>query len=313
MFTGHLVLDRLNLFSERIETGCLHVKKDPYMGTIYLQDGIVVDAEVHGRKGLEAVLELLEWQEPTLVWHKDATPYSYTVNLHVNDIFAAYTARVQRAPDSLDASADPEAAAAIQIPGFEHYGVMLEALDPMWRPREFLLTERGKVHLTVGRDDSCDICLNHPTVSRVHAAILLEDGLLKLWDLGSSGATHVNECLSEDAILKAGDRVAFGDIAFRVVFRLRRPGSGPVEFRPRVKPLPEESEPLPDGAITYAAVTGAEAQARSARTWLGRLFGRWRRRKVKNAAKAGARAAEIARRGAGPGRGGKGPGAKRDR
>ncbi len=46
--------------------------------------------------------------------------------------------------------------------------------------------------LTLGRDPSCDLVLDHPTVSRLHAQIRKMDGNFVLFDLKSTNGTFVN-------------------------------------------------------------------------------------------------------------------------
>lgn len=70
---------------------------------------------------------------------------------------------------------------------------------------------------TCGRDTSCDLVLEHSTLSRLHAHIeLADDGLVSIHDAASSNGTFVNRNDSWIRIKKItlciGDRVRFGDI-----------------------------------------------------------------------------------------------------
>ena len=70
---------------------------------------------------------------------------------------------------------------------------------------------------TCGRDSSCDLVLEHPTVSRVHARVeLTEDGLVSLQDNDSRNGMYLNR---NDTWIRArritlciGDRIRLGDI-----------------------------------------------------------------------------------------------------
>ena len=70
---------------------------------------------------------------------------------------------------------------------------------------------------TCGRDPSCDLVLEHSTLSRLHARIELgEDGLVSIHDSGSRNGTFVNRndswIRASKVILCIGDRIRFGDI-----------------------------------------------------------------------------------------------------
>ena len=70
---------------------------------------------------------------------------------------------------------------------------------------------------TCGRDPSCDLVLDHVTLSRLHAHIELTGaGHVSILDAGSSNGTFVNrnDCWvrAKRVTLSIGDRIRFGDI-----------------------------------------------------------------------------------------------------
>lgn len=71
--------------------------------------------------------------------------------------------------------------------------------------------------LRIGRDPTSGLRLNHETVSRVHAELSRQGGLWVLRDLGSTNGTSVNgRRVVGAAVVRAGDQVAFGRVAFRL-------------------------------------------------------------------------------------------------
>lgn len=65
--------------------------------------------------------------------------------------------------------------------------------------------------MLVGRDKSCDICIDDDRVSRKHALIKIDRGAATLADLGSTNGTARNgEELHEEIILQSGDHVSVG-------------------------------------------------------------------------------------------------------
>ena len=70
--------------------------------------------------------------------------------------------------------------------------------------------------LTIGRAD-CDVELNDPDVSRLHAVVRRMDEGLAIEDLGSTNGTYVNDLrISGIAELSIGDRIRFGNTVWRL-------------------------------------------------------------------------------------------------
>lgn len=70
--------------------------------------------------------------------------------------------------------------------------------------------------LTVGRLDSCDVVLDHPTVSRMHAELAFRDGAWVLRDLDSKNGTSINGARVVRSQVRAGDLIALGEQRLRV-------------------------------------------------------------------------------------------------
>ena len=71
--------------------------------------------------------------------------------------------------------------------------------------------------ITIGRDSSCDICLDDPLVSKVHSRITVEDNkIFRIEDLGSTNGTFLNKKkLSRPSQMYYSDRVVIGGSIFR--------------------------------------------------------------------------------------------------
>ncbi|MCG8590042.1 MAG: FHA domain-containing protein [Proteobacteria bacterium] len=72
---------------------------------------------------------------------------------------------------------------------------------------------RGRV--TIGALASNDLVLDRPTISRNHAAVLVEKGKARIEDLSSTNGTFVNDRRVESSMLEPGDRIRLGDIELR--------------------------------------------------------------------------------------------------
>ncbi|HEV7906167.1 MAG TPA: FHA domain-containing protein [Pyrinomonadaceae bacterium] len=77
----------------------------------------------------------------------------------------------------------------------------------------------GGRRLSVGRATDCDLSLAHPSVSKIHAAILMNrEGTLLVSDTGSVNGTYINGRrinYGEARQLEDGDVVGFGDVEVR--------------------------------------------------------------------------------------------------
>jgi pSer/pThr/pTyr-binding forkhead associated (FHA) protein len=66
----------------------------------------------------------------------------------------------------------------------------------------------------VGRGIEADVCLAHPTVSRLHGVLYRVGGSTIVEDARSSNGVFVNRERVQQAVLKDGDIVSFGNVAF---------------------------------------------------------------------------------------------------
>lgn len=102
-------------------------------------------------------------------------------------------------------SQDVAVAARITLPGGSQEKVL------MFRP--------GGRRLNVGRVSDNDLHLDHPSVSKIHAAILMNrEGTLLVADTGSTNGTYVNGrriAYGEARQIVDGDVVGFGDVEVR--------------------------------------------------------------------------------------------------
>jgi pSer/pThr/pTyr-binding forkhead associated (FHA) protein len=70
----------------------------------------------------------------------------------------------------------------------------------------------------VGRDEDCDVRLDHKGVSKLHCVIVKTDGLLLIRDLGSTNGTRVNGQRIRRAALLPNDTLAIANLRYSVKF-----------------------------------------------------------------------------------------------
>ncbi|MFG3101234.1 FHA domain-containing protein [Streptomyces sp. NPDC048182] len=98
------------------------------------------------------------------------------------------------------------------------FGVRLRMAWRAERLPKLLLPHPGVGHpLRIGRDPASGLRLNHETVSRAHAELSRLNGRWMLRDLGSTNGTTVNgRRVIGAAVVREGDQVGFGRMAFRL-------------------------------------------------------------------------------------------------
>lgn len=70
----------------------------------------------------------------------------------------------------------------------------------------------------IGRGEECDISINHPSVSRVHAEVhALGDGRYELVDRGSANGIRVNGVELPRSLLDGRDMLELGDVVFKFI------------------------------------------------------------------------------------------------
>ena len=70
----------------------------------------------------------------------------------------------------------------------------------------------------IGRDEECDIRLDHKSVSKLQCVVVKTDGLLLLRDLGSTNGTRVNGQRVRRAALLPGDNLSVANLKYVVKF-----------------------------------------------------------------------------------------------
>ncbi len=79
--------------------------------------------------------------------------------------------------------------------------------------------------MVLGRDTRCDLRVSVPSVAMRHCEIVLESGVLRVYDLGSDGGTLHNGTRVAQAVLAPNDVLTVGPVKF--VIRTEIDGRAP--------------------------------------------------------------------------------------
>lgn len=194
------------------QTGCLVILSPESTVRLFVESGMVVNAfgeTVEGQKALDFALQL---PQASHVWIPDAKPTKKLMEVNISafalkhsvarDIHIAETGKVRMSTATEDLKKSDRKTAK------HHY---LTAED---RPDEKLMIGKGTVIL--GREESCDIVLNHIQVSRRHCLIQMVARGLSFRDLGSTNGVAVNGIPAQEGFLSPGDKLHLGSYILQI-------------------------------------------------------------------------------------------------
>ncbi|MSQ95285.1 MAG: FHA domain-containing protein [Gemmataceae bacterium] len=118
--------------------------------------------------------------------------------------------------------------------------------------------EVAKEMTVIGRQEECDLRLDHKSVSKMHCVLVKTDGLLLLRDLGSTNGPRVNGTRIRRAALLPNDKLSVANFHFTVLFGAAllaavQPEDQTQQIDPKelqkLTAKPAKAVPLPDSAV----------------------------------------------------------------
>ena len=288
----NICIEALERHCERGETGRLDFHRGNYNGQIFIEDRLIVHAQLAALEGVPALFRLFDWGDAETTWQSGEKAEKPSLHLAMPVAIEFYGEQLH-ARAALEAKEQERFDEALNAPelltgnGIEsvlkYYNISLECTDKTVMPEGFMLSDVNKNSYVIGSSEDCDVVLRHHTVDPLHCGMILERGTVQVWDLGASAGVKLNGARIAQDILKVGDLMTLGALDLQVRFLLRRPNiarKAPPEPTEQTSTMPmpkiEPHKHLPKGAITYDKVTRQlkdTGQAKPFLQKLGSLFG----------------------------------------
>jgi pSer/pThr/pTyr-binding forkhead associated (FHA) protein len=74
--------------------------------------------------------------------------------------------------------------------------------------------------LSLGRRESCDICMRFPNISGLHAQLSFRDGYWKVRDMNSTNGVKVNGLRVQEKLLHPGDEICISKRRYTIQYEL---------------------------------------------------------------------------------------------
>ncbi|HYO99267.1 MAG TPA: FHA domain-containing protein [Pyrinomonadaceae bacterium] len=231
-FTTTRLVERMNrLIDERTRNDAKRGRIAPHVMRLKIEWGTHSEAPPESVKELEnevlaaAIDHINDQRLRTLAPVEVETIVDiFTTGITVDPSYGAFEEELQREDEER-----ARAAAGVETPGSvgataaaaAAKNVAVQARVQIGKESEqsMLNFTPGGRRLSVGRATDCDLSLAHPSVSKIHAAILMNrEGTLLVSDTGSVNGTYINGRrinYGEARQLEDGDVVGFGDVEVR--------------------------------------------------------------------------------------------------
>jgi hypothetical protein len=268
-------------------TGRLDFHRGEHEGQIFTKDHFLIHAQLAGLEGIPALFRLFDWGDADVTWNPGVESEHATLRITMDQagVMYAENLREREELEAIEREKFDQAFATASLGGasdsvLKHYTMMLECEEARLLPGGFVFADATKNSYVIGSSEDCDVVLRHPSVDPLHCGLILENGSVYVWDLGSRSGLQLNSVPTAEGKLKVGDVMTLGGVDLRVRFHLRRPNIN----RPKTMPLPTVTVPregpppkeIPKGAITYEKVSRQLKNSGKATPFLsklGSLFG----------------------------------------
>lgn len=256
------------------ETGRLDFQRGQVEGCIFIHAQNIVHAQLSGLEGVPALFRLFDWGDADVTWNPGAEPEQASLNLSIEQAGVLYAEHLQersnmevKEQERINQAFSTQSLVSAYESVLKHYTIRIECVESSLLPGGFVFSDATKNSYVIGSSEDCDVRLRHPSIDALHCGVILENGSVYVWDLGSQGGVKLNGVPVAEGKLKVGDTMTLGSVDLRVRFNLKRPSvarpaTEKMPSKEKIAPastatLPAPPPPpteLPKGAITYEKV-----------------------------------------------------------
>ncbi|HKP72516.1 MAG TPA: FHA domain-containing protein [Pyrinomonadaceae bacterium] len=224
-FTTTRLIERMNrLIDERVRTDAKRGRIAPHLMKLKIEWGTHSEAPPESVKELEnevlaaAIDHINDQRLRTLAPVEVETIVDiFTTGIAVDPTYGQFEEELQREDEERRRAEE-----GLNVPtATQPKNVAVHARVTIGKESEesVLSFKPGGRRLSVGRATDCDLSLPHPSVSKIHAALLMNrEGTLLVSDTGSVNGTYINGrriAYGEARQIEDGDVVGFGDAEVR--------------------------------------------------------------------------------------------------
>lgn len=212
--------------------GCFVVFNHRECVHIFIDSGIVLSALSPQKQGEEALHQALHLPEAQYAWIEDAEPWLSNLKLRISRISIEHSI----ARDVHHNKPNSSTKSTTTLPAISQHEVKAEPQPqekqekqekqpakeqkvPMVTRRNYYLVSENKHNLkltlvkstnVVGRDDSADLMIDDPNISRKHCLLQITDRGILVKDLDSTNGTFVNGIRIHDGYINPGIQISLG-------------------------------------------------------------------------------------------------------
>jgi hypothetical protein len=145
----------------------------------------------------------------------------FTTGISVDPTYGEFEDELKEQDEARSRAAESDAAPPIprSAPKVADVKINARAILPNGLREKVLIFTPGGRRMSIGRGADNDLCLSDPSVSKTHAAMVMNrEGTLMIADAGSTNGTFINGrriSYGESRQVEDGDVVGFGDIEVR--------------------------------------------------------------------------------------------------
>lgn len=214
-YTAFSLNEMVQHYAQSGKTGCFLVTAGDFEGRLFISEGSAIYAETPSRSGESAAVDLLSLpsKKCSYEWIEGRSPEEVIMTIPIQDLLLrAIVVQNKRGsllpPSSKTLPKSSTKTRNILDPNCIRI-LTLEISSEEIKPFRFVIKTK---QVTVGRDESNNLCLPDTSVSRKHALIINTNDTIVIKDLGSMNGTYIDGQIVTEGIVRKDQLITFGEV-----------------------------------------------------------------------------------------------------